>query len=141
MRDLHLVKVFSPVNNLVEEPCSKLLLDALMGDDVIEHLPSVCILHDEVDCRRRVENLKQLNNVSMSVPLEDLDFPRDPSDVGNLDDPALLKDLDGHLFTSDYMGPYLDLTKGSLSDRLSKEIVPNGLAPVLRWGGRERGGV
>ena len=85
--------------------------------------PPVGVLHDQVDGRRRVKHFKQLDDVPVPVALQDFDLTRDPLDVGNLDDAALLQNLHRDLLAGQDVRPDFHLAKGALTNRLAENIM------------------
>jgi hypothetical protein len=57
MDDAKLVKVFDACYDLMEELASLGLFDSLVLHDVVKELASTCILHDQVELLRGLNNL------------------------------------------------------------------------------------
>ena len=58
----------------------------------------------------------ELYDVRMPEGFEDLDFSCDSFDIGNIEDLAFLKNLDGDLFASEDMSGELDFAEGALAE-------------------------
>ena len=64
-----------------------------MRYNIVEHLPTVRILHDEEDGCWRVKNFIKLDDVLMTISLQYLYLACHPLHIGNLDNPTLLQDF------------------------------------------------
>jgi len=57
MNDTKLMKVFNACYDLMEEFASLSLFDSLVLHNVVKELASTCILHDQVELLRSLNNL------------------------------------------------------------------------------------
>ncbi len=57
MNDTKLMKIFNASYDLMEEFASLSLFDSLVLHDVVKEFSSTCILHDQVELLRCLDNL------------------------------------------------------------------------------------
>jgi len=124
---MHSVHLVDPSNDLVEEACCLWLLHASIGNNVVEELPSTCILHDQIELPSRLYDLVKLNYMRMPDEFENVDLTSNALDVSNLNDPLLLQDLDSNSLPGQNMPPQLNLAKRAFANRLSEHVVADGL--------------
>lgn len=73
-------------------------------DDAVKKLPSVGVLHDQIEFPGSFDDLVQLDHVGVPHLLQNLDFPGNPIDVGLVLYFGFLQDLDGNFLPRDGLG-------------------------------------
>ncbi|CEP02057.1 hypothetical protein PBRA_002322 [Plasmodiophora brassicae] len=95
--DVGVVAVLHAVDDLVEEDGGGLLVDPVVLDDEVEQFAAGRVLHDQEHEALRVDDLVQVDDVRVLQMLQDVYLAGHPLDIVDVDDPALLQDLDGDL--------------------------------------------
>ena len=79
-----------------EADCCR-FLDSLVLHDVVKQFAATCILHDQVELLRCLNDLVELDDVRVPDHLQDVDLPRDSLHVVHVLYLVLLKYFDGNL--------------------------------------------
>ena len=125
------MEVFNSRNNLLEELACFAFLEALMLYDVVKQFTPWNILSNEVQLPWRLYDLIQLNNIWMSGQLQYFYFSGNPLYINIFHYLVFLEDLNSHFFACEIVRSQLDFAKGSFSNSLSDEVVPNTFRLVL----------
>lgn len=107
----------------MEKPASLRFLDPLVLDNKIEKLAPTCILHDQVELLRCLNNFIKLDYVWVSYQLEDMYLPCHPLNVADILYFLLFEDFNGDFFSSEIVITQLYLSECALADSLAKNIV------------------
>ncbi len=93
----YLMAVVNSAQHHAKEAARLLLLDPLVGDNVIKELPTHRVLHDDVDEICRLDDIVDAHDVRVVEKLEKADFPLQPGDLLGRADLGLFDDLDRDL--------------------------------------------
>ena len=116
MHNSELVNVLYAGDDLLEEPGCLLLLQTFSVDDVVEQLPALCILHDEVQLLGGLDDFVELDQVGMPNDFQNVDLPSHSFNVGHVGYFLLFEYFDGHLFACEDVGAFLYLPEGAFPD-------------------------
>ena len=82
--------ILNPWYNLVEHFASLILVHALFLNNIVKQLPLTQELHDQEQVFRWLNDFIELDDVGVTDKFQDMDFPRNPLDISNVDDFVLL---------------------------------------------------
>lgn len=89
------------------------------------------MLHDQENALWGVDNLKQLNNIQVTIAFQNFDLTRNALNISYLYDALLLKNLYRDLLTRYKVKPELYLAKSALADGITKNIFANNFTTAI----------
>ena len=111
----------------MEKTAGVRLLHPRVGDDVVEQLAAITVLHDEEDLPGSINDLEQLDDVFVAHALEDGDLAADTFHVRWLHNAALLQDFDGYFLPGHDVRTDSHFAESALTQRLAQQVVANAL--------------
>lgn len=123
MGDVESMKILDCVEDLVENPSSCPLFEANLCGHYSEEFSLFCKLSDNVDMVCGLNDLVEVDNVRMPDLFHDLYLPLDSQLVVFVLNRLLVNNFDGHLLSSRYMNPLLDLPERPPSESLPHLVV------------------
>jgi len=96
----NLVNIVDTGNYLLHKAASLVFLQAFALDNVVEEFSTACVLHDEEQLARSLDNFIQLNNIGVPHYFQNVDFSCHSFDVALVLDLVFFENFDGHFFAS-----------------------------------------
>lgn len=124
MHDVEAMQVGHAADDLFEIAAGLWLLHFGLLDDIVKQLAVLHVLHHQEEVPAGLDDLVELDDGGVADELEDMDFPRDPLHVGDIDDLLFDEDLDGHPLPGQRVGAQLHLPEGPFADRLPQQVEP-----------------
>ena len=81
MYDTIFMNVLHTCNNLLHEFNGLRLIKSFSFDNIIEQLPTFCILHDKMNVSFRFDDFVELNDVRVTKYFKDTDLSSDSFDI------------------------------------------------------------
>lgn len=125
------MKVLHPEHNLPEDQRRFCLLDPLLSHNLIKQVPTLGVLHNQVQLLRGFNDLIKLYDKRVSEFFHDLELAGDSHDVGVLEDQVLFEDLDGHEFLGEFVLGELYLPEVALAQGAGDCVALEGLVLLL----------
>ena len=121
MNNTQLMKVLDASDYLMEEAASLRLLDSLALNDVVKELSSACVLHDQIELLRSLDDLVELDDVRMADELEDVDLSGNPLYIAHILDFLLLKNFNSNFLAREVVASELHFAESALANGLAYE--------------------
>ena len=112
---IEFVNVLDSIDYLLEEPASFLLLDSLVGNNVVEQFSAGGVLHNQKQLFRGFDDFVQLDDVYVSQKLQNVYFSTHSLHIRNVDYSFLFKDFNCDLFVCQDVGRQFDFSERSFT--------------------------
>jgi hypothetical protein len=97
-----LMDIFNSGENLLEETARLFFFDSGILHDMVEKLPAICVFHDKEEFLGGFDNFVELNDMRVAELFENLNFFRNPLDIGLFLNLVLLEYFDSNLKNSSF---------------------------------------
>lgn len=120
-----LSQILNAGNELLEKAASLILLEMVLGSDVVEQLTVAAVLHNEEQSVFGLYDFVELNDGRMAHYSEDVDLPGYALNIVHVVDLPLVQDLYRYFLPRENMVPLLHFSKGALSECFLYLVVAN----------------
>ena len=121
--DSQLVEMLDPFKYLVEEFSSIDVIDSVIADNVVEQLPCIGVLHNQVQLTLRLYYLIQLDHSRVTYFLQYFNFASNSIDICLVLNFVLFQNFNGHFLLRNGVNTQLDLSKSALAQCLINQKV------------------